>query len=499
MKNVPLAYDDEATRSLLTDLSRCLVRVTAIRDNRNVSRTVICDPPDHVTVVRNVGHSDCREVVRRIAAHLESPFVILSDDRRDETNKLVWLELGAVPYTTKLIGVRKLRAHVVSTLRRGRRRCSGSKYVKSHYPDNSSLDGADCIFDKVVLVDRARRDLQLKGLKILSMPLLVALSLFALSTTDLHADDKGEAAIARKHEPLSPLPTAPVLSETKVRLGGRLFHDPILSGRQTLACSSCHDLATGGTIRAQRTVGYEGRMHAFNAPTIFNVGNNYRLGWRGKHTSLEVQNENVLLDTNLMANDWETLIPRLSATPFYRTQFASVYNSQPKREAVLDALVAFQRSLATPNAPFDRFLQGERDAITPSQQYGYKLFKEYGCVSCHQGSNVGGNMFQIFGVFADPTTVDLPASKTPQWPLSAAQQDQETFRVPSLRNVEVTAPYFHDGRAETLSEAVSIMGITQLGRELATDEIDAIVAFLQSLTGDYNGKRLETSVHEDQR
>ncbi|MCF6371139.1 cytochrome-c peroxidase [Rhizobium halophilum] len=302
-----------------------------------------------------------------------------------------------------------------------------------------------------------------------------------------------------RREPLSPLPAAPVLSEAKVLLGGHLFHDPILSRRQTLACSSCHDLATGGTVRVKRTIGYEGRMHAFNAPTIFNVGNNYRLGWRGKHTSLEVQNENVLLDANLMANDWETLIPRLSATPYYRMQFISVYGSQPHREAVLDALVAFQRSLVTPNAPFDRFLQGEHDAITPRQRYGYKLFKEYGCVSCHQGSNVGGNMFQIFGLFANPATVDLPAAQPPQWPLSAVEQDQETFRVPSLRNVEVTAPYFHDGRAETLDDAVSIMAISQLGRELATDEIDAIVSFLKSLTGDYNGKRLETSVHKDRR
>jgi len=328
---------------------------------------------------------------------------------------------------------------------------------------------------------------------------IILLFLLAVLRVVTVAAEDGDGARTIKREPLSPLPPAPKLDLSKAVLGGQLFHDPILSRRQTLSCSSCHDLSTGGTIPVKRTVGYEGRMHAFNAPTVFNVGNNYRLGWRGKHTSLAIQNENVLLDPNLMSNDWETLLPRLSEDAQYRTLFKSIYGTQPTRDNVLDALVAFQRSLVTPSAPFDRFLQGDPTAITAKQKYGYKLFKDYGCVSCHQGSNIGGNMFQIFGVFADPATVRSPVTVSPQWSLSAVQQDQKTFRVPSLRNVEVTAPYFHDGRVETLSEAVSVMGISQLGRELAFDEIDAIVSFLKSLTGEYNGERLKNPTHQNRK
>lgn len=319
---------------------------------------------------------------------------------------------------------------------------------------------------------------------------LIALGMVAVVRAFAFGTELAPGAAIGSGEPVAPLPPVPELDKAKIRLGGRLFHDPILSKRQTLSCSSCHDLSTGGTVRLQRTIGYDGRMHAFNAPTIFNVGNNYRLGWRGKYTSLTIQNENVLLDRNLMANDWQTLVPRLTADVYYRTRFRMVYGTTPSRDNILDALVTFQQSLTTPNAAFDRFLEGDTDAITAKQQYGYRLFKTYGCVSCHQGSNIGGNMFQIFGVFADPTTSQPATAEPPPSPLDYAEGDWETFRVPSLRNVEVTAPYFHDGRAWTLHEAVSIMGISQLGRDLDENEIEAIVSFLESLTGDYNGKRL---------
>lgn len=318
-----------------------------------------------------------------------------------------------------------------------------------------------------------------------------------------HANDEAgrNIATADQREALFPLPPAPRLDLAKAALGERLFYDPILSKRQMISCSSCHDLSTGGTIHIKRTVGYDGRMHDFNAPTIFNTGNNYRLGWRGKFTSLVVQNESVLLDENLMANSWEALLPRLAANEYYRAQFKASYGKLPDRESVLDALVTFQRSLVTPNAPFDRFLNGEKDAISAQQKHGYELFINYGCVSCHQGSNIGGNMFQIFGIFADPET-KMPAnaqSVLPHRPLTNIDEEGDVFRVPSLRNVEVTAPYFHDGRAETLPEAVAIMGRSQLGRELADSDIAAIVDFLKSLTGDYHGKRLEASSAEDRR
>jgi cytochrome c peroxidase len=236
------------------------------------------------------------------------------------------------------------------------------------------------------------------------------------------------------------------LDPAKVTLGKRLFHDPILSGAGGLSCSSCHDLSTGGSIRVPRSIGYDARVHAFNAPTIFNVGNNYRLGWRGRFTSLFAQNEAVLLDPALMAAEWPTLLSRLTRNETYLAAFRQHFGGAPRRESVLDALVQFQMSLATPNAPFDRFLSGDSGALSTAEKRGLKLFMEYGCVSCHQGANIGGNMFQIFGVFGPPDAEAMPTPGELDARLQLPDSEEDVFRVPSLRNVEVTAPYFHDGR-----------------------------------------------------
>lgn len=298
---------------------------------------------------------------------------------------------------------------------------------------------------------------------------------------------------------LAPLPPPAILSPAKVALGERLFHDPVLSGREKLSCSVCHNLRAGGTVRLPRTIGYDGQIHAFNAPTIFNVGSNYRLGWRGRFTSLIVQNEAVLNDRGLMAANWTRLLSRLSDDPQYLASFRQLYDAPPTRESVLDALVTFQMSLATPNAPFDRFLLGDKAALNPIEKEGFRLFIEYGCVSCHQGANIGGNMFQIFGVFAAPGAAEVTIDTDLDQRLKASEGDDAVFRVPSLRNVEVTAPYFHDGSAATLSEAIAVMGRSQLGRELTKSDIAALEAFLNSLTGEYNGKRLSAIVGETGR
>ncbi|MDO5898356.1 cytochrome-c peroxidase [Agrobacterium sp. Azo12] len=300
-------------------------------------------------------------------------------------------------------------------------------------------------------------------------------------------------------EALAPLPPPPVLDPSKISLGRRLFHDPVLSGQNAMSCSTCHNLQTGGTIRLSRTVGYQGKVHQFNAPTIFNVGNNYRLGWRGRFTSLPVQNETILHDPNLMAIEWPDLLSRLNGQKSYIEVFAAQYGRQADRENVLDALVAYQLSLVTPDSSFDQYLEGNQQALSPIQKQGLKLFMEYGCVSCHQGSNIGGNMFQIFGVFGDPDARSLHEPEDLEKRLQRHDKEENVFRVPSLRNVEVTAPYFHDGRTETLREAIAIMGESQLGRQLNDEDIAALEAFLKSLTGVYNGKRLSTAVTDESR
>jgi len=299
---------------------------------------------------------------------------------------------------------------------------------------------------------------------------------------------------ANPREPLAPLEIPNRLDTSKVELGAALFSDPILSGMNKLSCITCHDLTKGGTVNAKRTIGYKGRLHRFNAPTIFNVGNNYRLGWRGDFTSLEDQNERVLLDENLMAATWPTLLSRLRASPHYSSSFDRIYGHPIQRADVLDALATFQRSLVTPNSPFDRYLKGDDGALTQNEIEGYHLFKEYGCVSCHQGSNIGGNMFQKFGIFSPPSMASSENDgDLGRFTLTGKEDDRGVFRVPSLRNVAVTAPYFHDGRVSSLPEAVEIMGRSQLGRRLTSHDVDSLVAFLNTLTGEYNGHRLQAA------
>ncbi|GAB4064426.1 c-type cytochrome [Ancylobacter sonchi] len=310
--------------------------------------------------------------------------------------------------------------------------------------------------------------------------------------------DSGAGTMPVNRQPFAPLRVPDDLDPRKVELGRILFADPILSSRQKLSCMSCHDLAGGGASPMKRTVGYEGRTHRFNAPTIFNVGNNYRLGWRGGFTSLEEQNENVLLDTNLMAATWPMVLGRLETSSTYALMFAGAFGRPPDRAAVLDALATYQRSLVTPGSAFDRYLDGDRSALGEEGLRGYRLFLDYGCAACHQGSNLGGNMFQKFGIYAPPPRGDPESDgDLGRFTLTGKEADKGVFRVPSLRNVAVTAPYFHDGRAPTLPDAVAIMGESQLGRRLGPAEINALVAFLQTLTGEHDGKKLEASPRLD--
>lgn len=292
-------------------------------------------------------------------------------------------------------------------------------------------------------------------------------------------------------EPITPVPRDVALDADKVRLGKMLFHDVRLSHGDTLACASCHLLADGGDDDRARSPGMEGELLDFNAPTAFNVGLNFRLNWRGNFRTLEEQNQAVLLDRHLMNTTWEELLDKLRADEAYRQAFAAAYGSDPAPALVLDALAAFQHSLTTPDARFDRYLRGERDAITPEEERGYQLFKDYGCVACHQGVNVGGNLFQRFGIFYDPFEQGRDrAADLGRFTITGKEDDRFVFRVPSLRNVAITAPYFHDGRAETLEQAIQEMGRSQLGRVLTAQEIDMIAGFLRTLTGEYQGRPL---------
>lgn len=288
--------------------------------------------------------------------------------------------------------------------------------------------------------------------------------------------------------------TAPRLDPAKTALGKRLFAEPQLSGSATRSCASCHALDKGGADGQRTPLGDKGEKLPLNTPTIFNVALNFRQGWAGRFGSLEAITDFLLAGSPAMGGDWNQVLARLNGNAEYRRQFAASYGNGPiVREQVIDALVVYQRSLATPNSRFDRYLAGDPRALSAREQNGYVLFKRYGCASCHQGMNVGGNMFQTFGVlgnYFEQRGGSLSPADLGRYNVTKAESDRHVFKVPSLRNVALTAPYFHDGSAATLPEAVEVMFRYQLGRPApAADKAD-IVAFLHTLTGEYAGKPL---------
>ena len=287
-------------------------------------------------------------------------------------------------------------------------------------------------------------------------------------------------------EPIKPLPVAPAQDPARVAIGKRLFADVRLSANDSVSCASCHDLAKGGSNGQAAARGLNGTMTSVNVPTLFNAALNFRQFWNGRAETLETQIDEVVQNTAEMGSAWPDVVRKVAADPQYRTAFASVYADGVTRLNIQNALASYERTLTTPNARFDRYLRGDADAITATERAGYDKFKRYGCIACHQGANVGGNMFQKFGVMGDyfaargsPKDADLG-----RFLQTGEARDRHVFKVPSLRNVELTAPYFHDGSAATLEQAVVVMFRYQLGRTATTSDIEAIVAFLKTLTGE---------------
>jgi cytochrome c peroxidase len=290
------------------------------------------------------------------------------------------------------------------------------------------------------------------------------------------------------------------LDPKRVALGERLFNDVRLSSDNAKSCAACHPLDRGGMDGRPRAAS-AGEAHPLrNTPTIFNVGFNASFNWDGISKSLEAQAEIVLLNPSLMNTTWPELVTKLRADADYVAGFSSAYSGGLTAANVTAALATFVRSLLTPDARFDRYLRGERHVMTAAELQGYGLFKSYGCVACHQGINIGGNMYQKFGVFAQASDVKAPAASVDlgRYLITRAPRDREVFRVPSLRNVAVTAPYFHDGRAARLEDAVATMARVQLGRTLTAKEIGLIVEFLHTLTGQYQGRPVGTPLKKRQ-
>lgn len=290
-----------------------------------------------------------------------------------------------------------------------------------------------------------------------------------------------------------PLPERVELDEGRVMLGERLFHDVRLSGDDTISCASCHNLATGGVDNRARSTGVNGAVGDINTPTVFNSGYNFVQFWDGRAATLEDQIEGPVNNPKEMASNWPQIIAKLSKDHDYQAEFAKLYHDGITSGNIKDAIATYERSLITPNSRFDKFLRGDKAALSGQEKQGFGLFQSYGCASCHQGINLGGNMFEKMGLmgdyFAERGTAITEADKG-RFNFNHQEQSLHEFKVPSLRNVARTAPYFHDGSAQTLQRAIVVMTRYQLGRPMRQEEVEAVAAFLETLTGEYNGAPL---------
>lgn len=288
-------------------------------------------------------------------------------------------------------------------------------------------------------------------------------------------------------EPLKPLEMPKNLNEEKISLGKRLFHDVRLSKDNTISCASCHNLAEGGADGKVVSVGLNGEKGFVNAPTVYNSGLLFRQFWDGRAESLEDQIDSPVQAQHEMGALWPEVIAKLYQDDKYPETFKRLYKEGITRTNIKDAIAEFERSLVTTNSPFDRYLKGDESAIDEQAKEGYRLFKHYGCASCHQGANVGGNMFQVFGVVASyfEKRGDITDADKGRFTVTGNPEDKHRFKVPSLRLAALTPPYLHDGQAKTLRDAVDIMFEHQLGREAPDEDKEAIAHFLKTLVGEH--------------
>lgn len=308
-----------------------------------------------------------------------------------------------------------------------------------------------------------------------------------------HVPSHKLTTVTTSTEPITPLPLQiSGLDDNKVKLGGRLFHETGLSGSNSISCENCHPLDRGGTDHSIHPVGLDSSAGLINTLTVFNSGFNFRQFWDGRAATLEDQINEVVTDPIEMDSNWGLAVSRIQSNPSYRAAFSASYPDGITPDNIRNAIATFERSLVTPNSRFDQYLRGNKQAITPDELAGYNLFKNYGCINCHQGVNIGGNMYEKLGIMRDYFN-DKNGTKRAdmgRFAITHIEENLHEFKVPSLRNVAVTAPYFHNGSAATLDQAVAIMGKYQLGLDLPKEDIARITAFLITLTGVYNGSPL---------
>ncbi len=292
---------------------------------------------------------------------------------------------------------------------------------------------------------------------------------------------------ARVIEPIQTVSEPLGLDPGIVALGDRLFHDLRLSRNNTVSCAHCHRLNAGGDDDMPVSIGIEGKAGDVNAPTVFNLNLNIAFFWDGRASTLEELVDMPLKDDREMDTDWPEVLSKLGKDRKMVADFERLFPGKGMtKETIARSIADFMRSLVTLDSPMDRWLNGEKDALTQEQLRGYRLFKSYGCVACHQGEAVGGNMYAGMGAFQDyfrDRKRPLTIADNGRFNVTGDERDRHVFKVPGLRLVTLTAPYFHDAGAATLEEAIVIMGKYQLGRQIPKQDVSDIKAFLGSLLG----------------
>lgn len=309
--------------------------------------------------------------------------------------------------------------------------------------------------------------------------------------TEYYADGlEGE----REAEPIRPIPLTAEVDTKKAELGRILYHDVRLSSDNTVSCATCHGLNTAGVDNKQYSEGVQGQLGGVNAPTVYNAVYNFVQFWDGRAGTLAEQAAGPPLNPVEMASkSFDEIIAKLQADKELTQAFTEAYPDGWSEANITNAIEVFEMTLITPNSRFDKYLRGDDNAITEVEKEGYELFKKYNCATCHVGVNLGGESYELMGLrkhyFAD-RDMEMTAEDDGRYKVTQNERDRHRFKVPSLRNVALTWPYYHDGSQPTLKEAVCKMGTYQSGVELTDEEEDKIVAFLNTLTGEYNGEIL---------
>jgi cytochrome c peroxidase len=282
-------------------------------------------------------------------------------------------------------------------------------------------------------------------------------------------------------EAIMPIPLNEPINVAKAKLGKELFFDPMLSRDNSTACISCHNIYNGGADERIVSEGFNGAKGNIQSPTVLNARYNFKQFWNGRADNLLEQANGPLTNPAEHNMDPEKVEIRVNNSEKYKKYFKETYGvSHIKYALVLDAIVEFENALTTPNSKFDKYLRGE-EKLTDAEQEGYTLFKQYGCITCHNGINIGGNSLQKMGTFLP---YDSKVSFPDKSELSHNRDDINVFKVPTLRNITLTAPYFHDGSASTLKEALTLMSKHNLGIKLSEKDADKMILFLHTLTGE---------------